>query len=265
MEDQNPKRLNKSDRKPPQPPKKTGIGTSGFGDDDPQKEKWSSDVKKGLILTKAKRAIISAVKEDGEDPDKNLLLKLAIKRAKSFHMPEVVIKNAIKTGADKNFGVHYEKIVLNVHAPGGVDMLIEGLTEDKNRSTAEIRNFLNKNGCVIANSGSTTCIFDKRGYIAINKSKADEDILMEKVLKIGADDFKIKGDLLEIICKPNILMSLVNVFEQQSLPIQIAELMMIPNLTVDLPKIEAQKIKNILNSLNDRDDVQNVYINGKFD
>lgn len=155
MEKKKPEHLSKANLKPPKPPKKTEIGTAGFGDDPNRFKKSAVDAKRGAVFTKTIRAITSAAKDGGGDPNSNALLKSAVERAKSLHIPASNIENAIKKGTGQIPGANYEKITFNAYGPGGVTLIIDGLTDNKNRTTAEIRHILKKYSGRITGMGTT--------------------------------------------------------------------------------------------------------------
>ncbi len=175
-------------------------------------------------------------------------------------MPQTNDENAIKKGTGELPGVVFENVVFDAYGPGGVALLIEGLTDNKNRTTAEIRNILNKKGGSLAGAGSTAFMFSKKGYIAIEKAKASEDAVMEVALDAGAD-MEEEGDTFEIYCDPSSFESVKTAFDAKKIETATAEVTMIPSSKV---KVEGNDVKNLLglmDALEEHEDVQNVHAN----
>ena len=261
MVEDKPEYLSNPNRKPPKPPKKTGIGTAGF-DDDNRRKKAANDTKRGAAFTKAIRAIISAAKEGGGDPNSNSLLKLATERAKNLNIPTVNIENAIKKGTGQLPGVAFEKTILDAYAPGGVALLIECLTDNKNRTTAEVRNMLTKNNGSMAGAGSTAWMFVEKGVITIKKkNNIDEEKLMQFVLEAGANDLGTYSDYYEITCESSSFETIKSAIQKKGIPLQSAEIMMVPTATVKISGRDAEQLVKLLESLQAHEDIQNVYAN----
>lgn len=224
-------------------------------------KKAATDAKRGAAFTKMIREITAAAKDGGGNPDTNARLRAAIDRAKSINMPLTNIENAIKKGTGELPGVIYETVVFDAYGPGGVALLVEGLTDNKNRTTAEIRNILTKKNGSLAGAGSTAWMFTKKGFISIEKDKVSEEKLMDIVLDAGAEDIKSEGQYYEITCEPAALEAIKGAVKAQRIPMVTAEITMIPNATVKVTGDDAKQLLAIMEALEDHEDVQNVYAN----
>lgn len=224
-------------------------------------KKGAEDAKRGAIFTKVSKEITAAAKDGGGNVETNIRLRAAVQRARSVNMPASNVENAIKKGTGELPGVVYETVVFDAYAPGGVAMLIEGLTDNKNRTTAEIRNLLNKKGGSMAGAGSTAFMFTKKGYIVVDKSKASEDALMETVLEAGAEDFKTDGDSFEILCEPTAFEQVKSAVVAKNIETQSAEVTMIPTSTVKVTGNDAKNVLDLMEALEDHEDVQAVHAN----
>jgi len=223
-------------------------------------KKAAADAKRGAAFTKIIREITAAAK-DGGDPDKNARLRTAISRAKTINMPASNIENAIKKGTGELPGVSYETVTFDAYGPGGVAILIEGLTDNKNRTTAEVRNILSKNNGSLAGAGSTAWMFTKKGFISVATNSVAEDTLMGIVLDKGAEDFKADGSYYEITCEPSALEAIKAAIDAKKIPIVTAEVTMVPNSTIKLEGQEAKTLLSLLEALEDHEDVQAVHAN----
>jgi YebC/PmpR family DNA-binding regulatory protein len=224
-------------------------------------KKAAADAKMGAAFTKIIREITAAAKDGGGNPDTNPRLRTAIQRAKAINMPSTNIDNAIKKGTGELPGVSYETATFEGYGPGGVALLIEALTDNKNRTTAEIRNILTKKNGSMAGAGSTAWMFTKRGYLTIEKNKVKEDELMGIALEAGADDFKSEGDSYEIICEPSSFESVKSSLQKRNIPAQTAEITMLPNSTVKITGETANQVLALMEALEEHEDIQAVYAN----
>ncbi len=224
-------------------------------------KKGAEDAKRGAIFTKVSKEITAAAKDGGGNVETNIRLRAAVQRARSVNMPASNVENAIKKGTGELPGVVYENVVFDAYGPGGVAMLIEGLTDNKNRTTAEIRNLLNKKGGSMAGAGSTAFMFTKKGYIIVEKAKANEDALMETVLEAGAEDFKTDGDSYEVICDPTVFEQVKSAVIAKNIETQSAEVTMIPTSTVKVTGNDAKNVLDLMEALEDHEDVQAVHAN----
>lgn len=226
-------------------------------------KKASTDAKRGKIFTKIVKEISVAARTGGGDPDGNPRLRTAIEKAKEVNMPSDNIKKAIMKGTGELPGTTYEEITYEGYGPGGVALLIEALTDNKNRTVSEIRHTLSKNGGNMGEAGCVSWIFEKKGYILVEKSKVDEDTLMSVVLDAGADDMKNdpKEDNYEIIVSPENLAAVKDAIENQKIPIALSEITMLPKNYVPIEGSAADQMVRLVYALEDNDDVQNVYAN----
>ncbi len=231
--------------------------------------KWSSikhkkgaiDAKRGKIFTKLIKEITVAAKMGGGDPDANPRLRTAIAAAKAQNMPKDNLERAIKKGTGDLEGVDYEEIVYEGYGPGGVAVLVECLTDNKNRTIADVRYIFNKAGGNIGTDGCVAWMFDKKGLISVEKSISDEDTLMEIGLEAGAEDVKDEGDCFEIITEPSDFDTVREAVEAASIAYEIAEITMIPQTQTDLEGKVAEQMVRFLDALEDCDDIQKFYTN----
>ncbi len=224
-------------------------------------KKAATDAKRGAAFTKITREIMAAAKDGGGNPETNIRLRAAIARARDINMPNQNIENAIKKGTGELPGVTYESVVFDAYGPGGVALLIEGLTDNKNRTTAEIRNILSKKNGSLAGAGSTAWMFTAKGFITIEKDKTTEDDLMEIVLEAGADDIKAEEAYFEVTCPPAHFEAVKEALKAKGIPTVSAELTKIPNSTVRVVGQEARQILALMEALEDHEDIQAVYAN----
>lgn len=224
-------------------------------------KKAAADSKRGAAFTKMIREITAQAKAGGGNPDTNTALRSAIDRAKSINMPSNNIENAIKKGTGELPGITYEEVSFDAYGPGGVAMLIVGLTDNKNRTTAEIRNILSKKNGSLAGTGATSYLFSKKGFISIEKDKISEEELMDIVLDAGAEDISSEGQYHEITSDILSLQDIKKVIEEKNIPMVTAEMTMLPSTTVKVAGSDAKSLINLMETLEDQEDVQNVYAN----
>ena len=224
-------------------------------------KKAATDAKRGAAFTKVIREITAAAKDGGGNIETNVRLRTAIQRAKVINMPASNVENAIKKGTGELPGVVYETTVFEGYAPGGVALLIEVLTDNKNRTTAEIRNLLSKKNGSMAGAGSTAWMFTKKGLISVAKNTVKEDTLMDIVLEAGAEDLKSEDENFEITCEPSFFESVKSALEAKKIPTQTAEVTMLPNSTVKVEGEAAKQVLALMESLEEQEDVQAVYAN----
>lgn len=226
-------------------------------------KKAATDAKRGAAFTKVTREITSAAKDGGGNLETNIRLRAAIARAKEINMPNTNIDNAVKKGTGELPGITYERVTFDAYGPGGVALLIEGLTDNKNRTTAEIRNILAKKNGSLAGAGSTSWMFAAKGFISVEKDKASEEALMETVLDAGGEDIKTEGNYYEITCDPAHFEAVKEAIKGKSIPTASAELTQIPNSTVKVVGAQAKQLLELMEALEDQEDIQAVY--GNFD
>lgn len=224
-------------------------------------KKAAADSKRGKIFTKLIREITMAAKIGGGDPNTNPRLRTAIQSAKGENMPADNIERAIKKGTGELEGVTYEEALYEGYGPGGVAVIVQCLSDNKNRTASEIRSLFTKGNGNMAGSGSVAWIFEKKGLVVVSKSKTSEDALMEIVLGAGAEDMQSSDDQFEITCNPHDLEAIRAALEKAKIPAESAQITMIPkNLTPVTPDV-ARSVLKLVDALEDHDDVQQVYAN----
>mgnify|MGYP001570464445 FL=1 len=224
-------------------------------------KKGTTDAKRGAAFTKMIREITAAAKDGGGSLDSNSRLRAAIERAKGINMPLVNIDNAVKKGTGELPGVVYETATFDAYGPGGVAILIEGLTDNKNRTTAEVRNILSKKNGSLAGPGATSYLFTKKGFLSIEKSKANEETLMEIALDAGAEDINSEGENYDITCDITSFQKVKDAITAKGIPIATAEMTKLPSTYVRVVGDEARSLLSLMEALEEQEDVQNVYAN----
>ncbi|HHY13434.1 MAG TPA: YebC/PmpR family DNA-binding transcriptional regulator [Thermoanaerobacterales bacterium] len=230
-----------------------------------KRKKEKMDAQKGKIYTALSRLIIVAAREGGGDPEINYKLKDAIKKAKDANMPNDNINRAIMRGTGELEGVSYEEVVYEGYGPGGIAIIIDLTTDNRNRTAGEIRYILDKYGGNLGESGCVEWLFDKKGVITIENTNLDEDTLMMMVLEAGAEDLVIEDENIEIITAPDALKEVEDFLTNKGVSTDSAELSMIPKSTTTLVGETAEKAYELLNVLEDHEDVQTVYCNVIFE
>ncbi|MBI4743767.1 MAG: YebC/PmpR family DNA-binding transcriptional regulator [Actinobacteria bacterium] len=223
-------------------------------------KKGKEDAKRGQIFSKLARAIIVAARTGGGNLEHNFTLETAIQKAKSYNMPNDTIERAIKKGTGELAGSAYEQIVYEGYGPAGVAVMVDVMTDNRNRTASDIRNIFGKSGGNLGTSGCVAWMFKKRGEILVNKD-VEEEKLMSVVLEAGAEDINEEKDHWEILTAPSDLNKVVKALEENNILFSNAELTMLPENVVKLEKNEAKKVLRLMNMLEDHDDVQDVYAN----
>lgn len=224
-------------------------------------KKAATDAKRGNLFTKLTREITAAAKDGGGNTETNARLRTAIARAKGMNMPNSNIDNAVKKGTGELPGVIYETVVFDAYGPGGVALLIEGLTDNKNRTTAAVRNILAKKNGSLAGAGSTAWMFTSKGYITVESNKTTEEQLMDVALDAGAEDIKLSGQQFEIICDPAHLEKVKDALTAKNIPLSEAEVTKIPNATIKVLGQDARLLLNLMETLEEQEDIQAVHAN----
>lgn len=224
-------------------------------------KKAAADSKRGKIFTKLIREITMAAKVGGGDPNTNPRLRTAIQSAKGENMPADNIERAIKKGTGEMEGVTYEETIYEGYGPGGVAVIVQCLSDNKNRTASEIRNIFTKTNGHMAGAGSVAWIFEKKGLVIVNKSKTSEDALMEIVLGAGAEDMQSSGDQFEITCNPHDLEAIRGALEKAQIPAEAAQITMIPKNMTPVTLDTARSVLKLVDALEDHEDVQQVYAN----
>ena len=231
--------------------------------------KWSSikhkkgitDARRGKVFSKLIKEITVAARTGGGDPSGNPRLRAAILAAKSENMPKDNIERAIKKGTGELEGVNYEESIYEGYGPGGAAVLIESVTDNKNRAVADIRHIFSKCGGNLGENGCVSWMFDSKGYLDVEKKAVDEDKLMETAIEAGAEDVREGNDSFEIITEPNDFESVKKAIDNASIPYVVAEITMLPQTMLALKGKEAEQMIKLMETLDDCDDVQKVYTN----
>jgi len=220
------------------------------------------DAKRGQIFSKLIREITVAAKQGGGDPAGNPRLRVAIDKAKAVNMPQDNIKKAIQRGTGELPGVTYEEVFYEGYGPGGVAVLVEVTTDNKNRVTAEVRKAFSRHGGNLGDAGCVGWMFNKKGYISIDKSKIKEEELIEIALESGAEDVKADDeDFFEVITQPQDFEKVKKSLQARNIAINSAEITMLPQTYIKLDGIKAEQMLRLMDELDNNDDVQNVYAN----
>ena len=223
--------------------------------------KAAVDAERGKIFSKLIKEITVSARQGGGNPDTNPRLRQAINSAKDTNMPADNIERAIKKGTGELPGTSYEEISYEGYGPCGVAIVLECLTDNRNRTTAEIRNLFAKKGGNLAGAGSVTWIFRKIGLIIIDKDKVEEDRLMSIILEAGAEDMRVEADRYEVITEPADFENVKKAIIDNGIEYSVAELSMDPKSTIRADGEKAKQILSLVEALEDSDDVQHVYAN----
>ena len=230
-----------------------------------QAKKGKADAKRGKIFTKVGKEIAIAAKSGGSNPDTNGKLRDVIAKAKACNMPLDTITRAIKKGAGEMEGVNYEEITYEGYGPCGVAVIVNVLTDNKNRSAGDVRHVFDRSGGNLGANGCVSWMFSKKGQIVIERDPdVDEDEMMMKVLDMGAEDFNADEDFFEIITSPEDFSSVRESLEKENYKFLSADVTMIPQNTVSLNLQDSEKVQRLIDALEDNDDVQDVYSNAQF-
>ncbi len=224
-------------------------------------KKGATDAKRGKIFTKLIKEITVAARMGGGEPDANPRMRTAIAAAKSENMPKNNIERAIKKGTGELEGVNYEESTYEGYGPGGAAVFIESVTDNKNRAVADIRHIFSKHGGNLGENGCVAWMFDKKGYIAIEKKVVDEDSLMETAIEAGAEDVREDNGSFEIITEPDDFESVKTAVDNAAISYIDAEVTMLPQSTTNLEGKQALQMVKLMEALEDCEDVQKVYTN----
>jgi YebC/PmpR family DNA-binding regulatory protein len=225
-------------------------------------KKGAADARRGKVFTKLIREITTAARIGGGDPDSNARLRVAIDKAKAENMPKDNIDRAIKKGANAlEGGESYEECMYEGYGPGGVAILVETLTDNKKRATAEIRHVLSRLNGNMGEAGCVSWLFQKKGYLTFEKGTVDEDILMEIALDAGAEDVSDAENEIEVLTDVSSFEKVKKTFDNKGFKYVVAEVSMIPQTSVKLEGKNAETMLKMMEALEDLDDVQKVYAN----
>jgi len=223
-------------------------------------KKAATDAKRGSLFTKLIKEITIAARSGGK-PETNPRLRVAIERAKEASMPADNIERAVKKGTGELEGVNYEDITLEGYGPGGVAIFIEGVSDNKNRTTSEIRTIFSKRGSNMAGAGSVSWMFEKKGYFVINKNTVDEDKLMSIALDAGAEDMVVEDENYAVKTAPADFFKVKKALDDNKIALEDAEITLLPKSTVKVSGDDAKKVLDLVDALEDHEDVQHVYAN----
>ena len=224
-------------------------------------KKAATDAKRGKSWSKLSKAIIVAAKLGGTDPDGNIRLRTAIADAKAVSMPKDNIERAIKKGSGETEGNNYEEIIYEGYGAGGVAVMCDILTDNRNRTAPELRKVFEKAGGEMGRTGCVGYMFDRKGLFVIEAESNDEDKVMEAALEAGAEDFKSVDGNFEIVCDPDVYTDISDAFEQAGIECLSKAVTRIPQNTVDLELADAKRVLRLVEALDDHDDVQAVSSN----
>lgn len=224
-------------------------------------KKAKEDAKRGQIFSKLARYITVAAKEGGGNPELNSTLATAIEKAKSYNMPQENIERAIKRGTGEIAGAQYEQITYEGYGPEGVAVLVEVMTDNRNRTAAEMRHIFSRHQGKLAASGAVAWLFERKGVILVPKEQLEEEKLLELSLEAGAEDMRLVDSDYEIITEPTQLAAVRAALEERGVKPVSAEILMYPKNTVALDKEGAKKVLKLVEALEENDDVQEVYAN----
>ena len=225
-----------------------------------QHRKGRQDAKRSKFFTRAAKEIIIAAKGGG-DPESNARLRAAIALAKSVNLPKDRIESAIRKGTGEEAGGDLLEITYEGYGPGGIAVLVDAATDNRNRTVAEVRHIFSKGGGSMGEAGCVGWMFDKKGVFIFDKTRYTEDALMEVGLEAGAEDILDEGDTLEVHCQPGDFVTLRQAFEDASIAPDEADISMLPQNTILVDEETGRKLMRLVEALEDNDDVQNVYAN----
>jgi YebC/PmpR family DNA-binding regulatory protein len=223
--------------------------------------KQKVDLVRGKLFSKLAREIAVAAKEGGGDPAGNARLRTAIERAREAGVPNDNVQRAIQRGTGGGEGATYENIVYEGYAPGGVAILVDVLTDNRNRAASDVRSIFTKHGGSLGAAGSVAYLFDRQGLIMVDKASVTEDDLLLVALEAGADDVRSTVDAYEIVTSVDAFFNVKQALEAGAVPVQAADVTMVPRSTVRVEGKDAKHVLALMDALEDQDDVQRVYAN----
>lgn len=226
-----------------------------------KRKKGAVDAKRGKAFSKLTKAIMVAAKQGGGNPDMNLKLSYAVEKAKQANLPKDNIERAIKKATGELEGVSFDECVYEGYGPGGIAIIMEILTDNRNRTAAETRMIFEKAGGNLGESGCVSWMFEQKGLIIVDATDINEDDLMEITLEAGAEDMEVVGDSYQITCAISDFESVKNALKDKEIVFKEADLSLIPTNSIDVDEKLGEKILNLMDALENHDDVQNVYAN----
>jgi YebC/PmpR family DNA-binding regulatory protein len=224
-------------------------------------KKGATDAKRGKLFSKLSRAIIIAARNGGGDPEMNLKLRYAIDKARAVSMPKDNIERAVKRGTGDQEGVTFEELAYEGYGPGSVAILVDVLTDNRNRTKGEVQKIFDRGGGKMGSAGNVAFLFERKGTFSVDATTIDEDTLMSVILDAGADDLKREGDHFEITCDPAVFNQVQTALEKNGVKPQVAEVSQVAKAPVDVDLETGKKVMRLMEALHDHDDVQNVYTN----
>ncbi len=224
-------------------------------------KKAATDARRGKLFTKLIRELTSAARAGGGDVDSNPRLRTAVGTARGANMPADTIQRAIKKGTGELPGEVYEEVVYEGYGAGGVAIMVDTLTDNKNRTVAEIRHLFSRSGGNLGANGCVSYLFDRKGFISIETSEIEEDTLLDLVLEAGGEDLRVEDDVYEIYTEPETFDDVRSALEEKGLTLGVAEVTMLPQTTVELEGKQAEQVLRFLDALDDHDDVVKAYAN----
>ena len=229
-----------------------------------KRQKGVADARRGQLFTKLAREIIVAVREGGDNPESNFRLRLVIQKARDNNMPLDNIERAIKRGSGHAEGAALVEMTLEGYGPSGVAILVQALSDNRNRTLQEVRNIFTRNGGNLGEAGCVAWLFDSRGLITVETDGKDAEELALEAIDAGADDVKIEKDYIDIYTKPTELEKVREALEAKNITVASAELSMVPKSTIDMEEKAALQTLKLLDKLEELDEVQNVASNADF-
>ena len=228
-------------------------------------KKAAQDAKRGKMFTKIIKELMISARDGGSDPESNPRLRQAIVTAKAANMPNDTLKRAIQKGAGELEGVDYEEFIYEGYGPGGIAIIMEVMTDNKNRTVAEIRHLMNKYGGSLGENGSVSWMFEKAGQVIISNEGLDENIVLDDVLSMGAIDFLSRNSEFIISTEPPDLARISDEIDEKNYKIILSKIEMLPKSWVKISGEELNKVLVLMDHLEEQDDIQNLYANFEFD
>lgn len=228
-------------------------------------KKGAADAKRGKIFTRIIKELTVAARNGGGDPDMNPRLRTIIADAKAVNMPADNIKRAIRRGTGEEEGLTYDEVMYEGYGPGGVAVLVDTLTDNRNRTVSEIRHIFGKYGGNLGEANSVGWMFDKKGLVVVSKSQAKEDTLMDAALEAGADDMKDEGESWEVTCSPDAHQAVLEAIKALGIEPERSEVAMLPQNYVTIEGKALQQMMKLMDALDDNDDTRNVWSNADFE
>ena len=230
-----------------------------------KRKKAVTDARRGQLWSKLLKEVSVAARMGGEDPSGNARLRTAIEDARAANVPKDNIDRAVKRGSGQLDGVVYEEVIYEGYGAGGVAVLIETLTDNRNRTVSDVRHLFSKHGGNLGENGCVSWMFDKRGYFAIGRSVMAEEDFMELALEAGAEDFSIEDEVFEIYGKPEDYAAMREALNGHGVALEASQLAMLPQSTVRLERDDAGKVLRLIEALEEHDDIQHVWSNFDVD